>query len=162
MTITLSSIEVFAIRQSNNTTLPDLDLLHRIPIGLDSLFTSRPFIGSHEIHILGIRDNVFKRVNISHDLAIQPTVEELGPLRMWTMTHVRFGPLASVVFEGHDYIDVVSYALSQSSPNFQRLRYNLDQDTSQPGIRTLAGLDDSTGRIVLECFKSCFLVLDLI
>jgi hypothetical protein len=167
MVITRSSIEVFAIRESSSTILPDLVLLHCISTGLTSLFTSRPFVGSHGIHLLGIRDNVFKRVNLSCDLVTPPTVEELGPLEFterWTTSHARFGPLASVFFQGRDCIDVVSYALSsQLSPNFQRRRYKLDRETLQHGIRTVAGLDDNVGRIVLKSdFKSCFQVLDLI
>ena len=164
MVITSQSTEVFAICESSSTKLPDLVLLHHISNGLQSVFISRPFIGPHGVHILNIWDNIIKRVNISHDLATPPTVEELGPLefaKTWTPSHARFGPLASVFFQSRDCIDIVTYNLpSQHSPNFRRLRYNLD--CSQYVARTIAGLHDSTGRIILKSGISRFLVMDLI
>ncbi|KAF5352547.1 hypothetical protein D9756_006236 [Leucocoprinus leucothites] len=162
-----SSVEIYSIHETSSTVMPDLVPLHCIPSNCNPIFSSRPFIGRYGTHLVGIHQNTVKRVSISHDVTVQPTVETLGALNLepnYDTRHTKFGPLASVYCENMTKVDIATYNVSSFYfPKFRSFHLDLSDRYIGGRITAVAGLDDHNGRIVLEPFgrERGFVVMDI-
>lgn len=143
---------------------PELTPLHHIVIQHGPSHISTPFIGSHNIYLLGICEDTLQKITINYDQAAPPTIEELGKLAS-SGFKLRFGPSASVFYQSDTSIDFAVYEGRPHRDFFESKKYTVPSQPPSEVLRLLA-FDDSVGRVVLETRSRVvdrnLLVLDLI
>jgi len=166
--ITKSVINIYAIVNSGGTEFPELLLLRHIAVELHPRGVSRPLISYGGIYLIGIRGLKAKRVFISHNPAIAPTTEVLGPLESscgLDTSYRQFGTMASFSYDNHHEVEMATYDLTSHPSHYRWLRLNiLGISNNRAIVEDLAGLDDNIGRVVLTRSGSNnrFLIMDLI
>jgi len=165
---TKPAIEIYAIVNSSDEFFPELLLLRRVASQVHPRGVSRPLVGHDGIYLIGIRDLKAKRIFISHNPAISPTTEVLGPLKSscgLDTSHRQFGPMASFSYNNNHEVEMATYNLVSHPCHYQWLRLNiLSISNNKAIVNNLAGLDDNVGRVVIRRSgaDNRFLIMDVI
>jgi len=163
----MSAIDIYAITNSSDEEFPELLLLCRVAVKLHPRAVSRPLVGRDGIYFIGICARKAKRAFISHNPAIPPTTEVLGPLKSscgLDSSYRQFGTMASFTY-GLSHIGMATYDLVSHSSHYRWLQLNkLSISIDGAIVHDLAGLDDNVGRVVLMCSgnNNRFLIMDVI
>jgi len=166
--ITKSAIDIYAITNSSDEEFPELLLLRRIAVELHPRGISRPLVGRDGIYLVGIHDFEAICVYVSHNPAIAPTTEVLGPLESacgLTISHRQFGTMVSFSYENHHKIQMATCDLTSHPFHYRWQQLNILEITNNRTIvKDLAGLDDNVGRVVIRRSgaNNRFLVMDVI
>jgi len=163
----MSAIDIYAITNSSDEEFPELLLLCRVAVKLHPRGISRPLVGHDGIYFIGICSCEGKRIFISHNPAIAPTTELLGPLKSscgLDSSHRQFGTMVSFTYS-LSQIGMATYDLVSHSSHYRWLQFNILSISVDRAIANdLAGLDDNVGRVVLLCSGSNnrFVIMDVI
>jgi len=164
----MSAIDIYAITNSSAEEFPELLLLRRVAVELHPHGISRPLVGPDGIYLVGICGLKAKRIFISHNPAIAPTTEVLGPLESacgLTISHRQFGTMVSFSYENHHKVEMATYDLTSHPSCYRWLRLNILKISNNRAIvKDLAGLDDNVGRVVVRRSgaDNRFLIMDVI
>ena len=165
---TKPAIEIYAIVNSSDAFFPELLLLRRVAAQVHPRGVSRPLVGHDGIYLIGIRDLKAKRIFISHNPAIPPTTEVLGPLESscgLDTSHRQFGPMASFSYDNNHEVGMATYDLVSHPSHYRWLQLNiLNISNNRAIVKDLAGLDDNVGRVVIRRSgtNNRFLIMDVI
>jgi len=164
----MSAIDIYAIVDSGGTKFSELLLLRHIAVELHPRGVSRPLVGHDGIYLIGVRGLKAKRIFISHNPAIAPTTEVLGPLKSacgLDSSHRQFGTLVSFSYDNNHEVGMATYDLTSHLSHYRWLRLNiLNISNNRAIVKDLAGLDDNVGRVVLmrSGSNNRFLIMDVI
>jgi len=149
-----SVIQIYAINDSDDEAFPKLGLLHRVISNVYPHCISRPLVGRDATYFVGTCGLQARRVYISHNPAIPPTTDILGPLGsscLWETHPIQFGALVSCSYESKGGLEMGTYDLTSCSPGYQwRYADSMLQLVRIPLISFLVGLDENAGRLILH------------
>jgi len=147
------AIQIYAINDSDGEALPNLLLLHRVTSNIHPHCISRALVGRDATYFVGTCGLQARRVYISHDPAIPPTTDILGPLRstcLWETRPTQFGALVSCSYESKGGIEMGTYDLTSYPPGYQwRYADSVPKLSHIPLMSFLVGLDENSGRLIL-------------
>ena len=175
--VVISAIKIYAIDDSSDKTLPHFYLLHRLELEIHACAISRTFVGQSGTYLVGSCGRTARRVHISHDPAVPPTIEIMGRLRSRcerNKSSSEFRSLVSFSHEGPE-LEMGTYDLTSDSSGYRWLFLDdLSRFKDDVPINRIVGLDDNVGRLVLWCTdnpywydggpgpSSYFLIMDII
>ena len=163
----MPAIDIYAIVNSSGKNFPELLLLRHVTVELHPRGVSRPLVAHGGIYLIGICDLEAKRIFISDNPAILPTIEVLGPLKsscLLDTSHRQFGTMVSFSYTNHE-VGMATYDLTSQPSHYRWLRLNiLTISNNKAIVDDLAGLDDNVGRVVIRRSgaNNRFLIMDVV